>query len=107
MDRTRWSSIVHTPGSVEIQWHQQSEVQPQGTERAGMAPVPATRLFVRSLGFTEPLTTVDVTSSATKAMLEGFLASGIHVGHALSWRSYGGGKLRRDTVSFRPLRRGE
>lgn len=103
----RWSQIVRTPGAVEVYWHQQSEIPALGTDVPSDVSFPSTRLFVRSLGETQPLTTIDVVSSATRAMLEGFLATGIHVRHRIGWRAKGYGKLRRDTLSIRPLKPGE
>jgi len=100
----RWSQIVRTPGAVEVYWHQPREVPALGTQEPTALRRPGTRLFVRSLEGTEPFTTIDITSTATRAMLEGFLATGVHVRHSLSWRSHGYGPRRRDTLTIRPLK---
>ncbi|SRR5229473_7876408 len=106
-DVKRWSQMVRTPGSVEVQYHQTTEVAPIGTDIGPLEGRPGTKLYARTLGDNPETVQIDVTSSAVRAMLEGFLHSGRHVGRALSWRSAGFGKLRRDTLHIRPLEPGE
>lgn len=61
------------------------------------------KLLVRQLEGDTPIVTIDVTSTAAMAMLEGFLATGTMVGKRLAWRSGGSGKLRRDTIHIKPI----
>ena len=103
----RWSQIVRTPGAVEVYWHQQTEIPALGTDPPSDVMFPATRLFVRPLDSTPPYTTLDVVSSATRAMLEGFLQSGIHVNRRIGWKAQGWGVRRKDTLHIRPLKPGE
>jgi hypothetical protein len=73
------------------------EVSPASPARPGV------RLWVRDLAPGGELRTIDITSTAALAMLEGFLYSGMHVGKSLSWRSLGYGVRRRDTLGIKPL----
>ena len=59
---------------------------------------PGVRLFVAPVPGGPSLYTIDVTSTQAIAMLEGFLATGNHVGKVLSWSAKGFGVLRRDTI---------
>jgi hypothetical protein len=107
MEPIRWSQIVRTPGSTEVQWHQATEVPPMGSEPPVSDARPGLRLFTRPVGATPFYPTIDVTSSAAQAMLEGFLRTGRHVGKCISWQSRGYGVRRKDTIHIRPLQPGE
>jgi hypothetical protein len=94
----RWSQIVRTPGAVQLQSHCAIDIPPIGGATADDPPRPGVRLFVAPVDGGPALYTIDITSTQTMAMLEGFLHSGVHVGKILSWRAKGFGVLRRDTI---------
>lgn len=99
----RWSQLVRTPGAVEVIGHHPTLVPPKGemlTPENGRAGV---RLLVYPAAAHPQVATVDVTSTAAIAMLDGFLANGMHVGKRISFRSRGWGKTRRDTISIGPV----
>jgi hypothetical protein len=103
----RWSQIVRRKGAVEIQAHHEIMVPPIGGETETSPARAATRLLVRPLEGEDLPWHLDVTSTQVRTMLEGFLATGNHVGLRLSWRSRGFGSTRKDTIHLRPLRPGE
>ena len=94
----RWSQIVRTPGAVQLQSSCPIEVPVIGARPDASTSRPGVRLFVAPVDGGPMLYTIDITSTQTMAMLEGFLASGTHVGKILSWRAKGFGVLRRDTI---------
>lgn len=65
-------------------------------------PRPGVRLMTMPVADGPDLWTIDVTSDVVNAMLEGFLATGAHVGKVLSWQSRGFGVHRRDTIRITP-----
>lgn len=94
----RWSKLVRTPGVVRIEgWHP-SELPAESETTAGAPGRLAIRLLVYPIKTTEPIFSIDITSSAVIAMLEGFLRNGSAIGKYLSWRSWGFGSKRRDMV---------
>ena len=99
----RWSQIVRRPGAVEIIWHHPTEVPPLGEELPYTEARPGVRLLVNQLEGDTPINTIDITSTAAIAMLDGFLKTGAHVGKRLAWRSGGTGRFRRDTIHFKPI----
>lgn len=94
----RWSQLVRTPGAVQLQSSCPIEVPPIAGATETSPSRPGVRLFVAPVEGGPALYTIDITSTQTMAMLEGFLASGTHVGKILSWRAKGFGVLRRDTI---------
>jgi len=100
----RWSQIVRTPGAAHVVAHHPVDVPsidqsiPYSDARRGL------RLLVHSVGDPRDLSTIDITATATIAMLEPWLATGLHLGRELSWKAAGYGNLRRDTLRIRPLR---
>jgi len=99
----RWSQIVRTRGVVEVQGHHQVDVPPLGQEAPHPLQRPGVRLLVSPIGGVPATATIDVTSTAVIAMLDGFLKSGAHVGKRLDWRATGFGLRRRDTLHLRPI----
>jgi hypothetical protein len=94
----RWSQIVRTPGSVQVQSHCAIEVPPIGGATESDPPRPGVRMFTAPVDGGPALYTIDITSTQAMAMLEGFLGMGVHVGRILSWRSRGFGVQRKDTI---------
>lgn len=103
----RWSQLVRTPGAVQVLSHHAIDVPPLGAEYPPAEARPGLRLLCRPVSSHDLPWSIDITSTATQAMLEGFLRSGIHVGQRLGWRSRGFGVNRRDTLYLRPLKPGE
>lgn len=103
----RWSQIVRTPGAVQVLGHHAIDVPALGSELPYTDTRPGIRLLVRPIGGSPDCWTIDVTSTAMHAMLEGFLQTGNHAGLRLAWRSKGFGVKRRDTLHLRPLQPGE
>ncbi|MGH7841155.1 MAG: hypothetical protein ACRETD_14800 [Steroidobacteraceae bacterium] len=95
--------MVRTVGAVEIIGHHEISVPPLGSEQ----PLPPGRRGIRLL--CRPVAgdlgwyTIDVTSTAALAMLEGYLGSGNHVGKVLTWSARGFGVRRRDTLRLTPI----
>lgn len=100
----RWSQTVRKPGLVEILSSHAVDLPALGDGTNLADARPAIRLIVRSLGDSPYYDTIDITSTAAIAMLEGWLHSGAHVGKALSWVSRGSGRYRRDTIILAPMR---
>lgn len=100
----RWSQTVRKSGTVEILSHHETEVPAMGESQEAPIGRPATRLIVRPLGDSPFYDTIDVTSTQARAMLEGYLRTGAHVGKSLSWVSRGTGKYRRDSIMLKPVR---
>jgi hypothetical protein len=94
----RWSQIVRTVGQVRIIGHHATEIVPESGLANGEAPRPGLRLLVHPVAMLEPVTAIDIASTAVQAMLEGFLAAGVASGRLLSWRASGFGVRRRDTL---------
>ena len=103
----RWSQIVRRKGAVEILAHHEILIPPIGGETDTSPPRAGLRLLVRPLEGTDLPWHFDVTSTQVRAMLEGYLATGNHVGLRLSWSSRGFGSKRKDTIHLRPLQPGE
>lgn len=99
----RWSQLVRRKGAVEILAHHEIAVPPLGGETETSPARAATRLLVRPLEGGDLPWHIDVTSTQAQAMLEGFLATGNHVGLRLGWKSRGFGVRRKDTIHLRPL----
>jgi len=100
----RWSQTVRKPGLVEILSSHPVELPALGDGTNIADARPGIRLIVRPLGDSPFYDTIDITSTAAIAMLEGYLRSGTHVGKALSWISRGSGRYRRDTIILTPVR---
>jgi hypothetical protein len=94
----RWSQLVRKPGTVLVQHWANVEVPPEGGATEASPARPGLRLYVHPVSTAEHVTSIDITSTAAQAMLEGFLRSGIAAGKYLSWQSAGFGPRRRDTV---------
>src|SRR6266851_8760988 len=99
-DRTRWAKIVRGEGAVIVYGHHEIEVPPEGGLAVGERGREGLRVLCQPVGATPPIFAIDVTSTAARAMLEGFLGSGVLVGRRLSWSSKGYGHRRRDTVKI-------
>lgn len=95
---TRWSQVVRGRGAVEVVGHHAIEVPPLGESYPHPDSRTGIRLYVRPLESEPASPVLDVTSTAVMAMLDGFLATGHHVGKRLEWRSRGFGSRRRDTL---------
>ena len=95
---TRWAQTVRKPGSFLVHDAYAVQVPPLNSQ----PPYPELRNGVRLVGhpvdMSSPAFTIDVTSTATMAMLEGFIAQGKHIGKVVSWSSRGYGVRRRDTL---------
>jgi hypothetical protein len=98
----RWSQIVRRPGAVEVYAHHPTQVPALGDTLPYSEPRDGLRLLVNQLEGDTPIATIDITSTAAMAMLEGFLANGAMIGKRLAWRSGGSGKFRRDTIHIKP-----
>jgi hypothetical protein len=96
----RWSQIVRQPGAVQIAGFHPTQVPPLDASSGETQPRDGIRLLVYPVDNTPNTATIDITSTAVMAMLEGFLLSGAHVGKQLSWRSTGFSSRRRDTLLF-------
>lgn len=103
----RWAQLVRKPGLVQILGHHAIDVPPLGTQPPYANTRAGIRLLVQPLAGADLPWTIDITSTQVKAMLEGFLATGRHVGLRLGWRSRGYGVLRKDTISLSPMNRAE
>ena len=103
----RWSQIVRRKGAVEIVAHHETSLPPIGGETETSPARAATRLLVRPLGGDDLPLDIYVTSTQVRAMLEGFLTTGNHVGLRFCWTSKGFGSKRKDTIRLRPLKLGE
>jgi len=99
----RWSQIVRGPGAVTITGHHPVQVPALGDDPLAMDGRPGVRLLTLPLDDSPPIYSIDITSTAAIAMLEGFLSTGAHVGKRLTWRSGGTGRFRRDTIHLKPL----
>ncbi len=99
-----WSQVVRQPGAVTIAGFHPVLV-PELGNTAPDPPVRAgVRLLVTPVDGIPNTATIDVTSTAVIAMLDGFLANGVHVGKVLTWRSLGFSSRRRDTLRITPAR---
>ena len=101
-DLARWSQIVRQPGAVVIGGFHPTLVPPLDTTAPEAAPRAGIRLLVTPVDGIPAVPAIEVTSTAVIAMLDGFLANGVHVGKVLSWRSAGFGSRRRDTLRITP-----
>jgi len=90
-----------------IQGHHAIDVPPLNQELPNPLARPGIRLLVIPIGGAPATPAIDVTSTAVQAMLEGWLATGAHVGKRLAWRTLGFGVRRRDTLHIRPMEFGE
>jgi hypothetical protein len=99
---SRWCQIVRTPGAVRLHGSQAVEVPPLVGLGDGESPRPGVRLLTTPVAGGPQLFTIDITSSQTRAMLEGFLGSGAHAGKILSWRARGFGVRRKDSIRITP-----
>lgn len=95
---TRWSQIVRTPGSFLVRDIYPVNVPPLGEDPPYSSTRPGIRLVGEPVAMTSPAYTIDMTSTATIAMLEGFVRQGLHINRVISWSSRGYGVRRRDTL---------
>lgn len=95
---TRWSQVVRSPGAVTVYASAPIEVPPIGGATPENPARPGVRLITMPVADGPQHYVIDVVSTQAQAMLEGFLANGLHVGKRLSWRSKGYGVLRKDTI---------
>lgn len=96
----RWSQIVRQPGAVQIAGFHPTQVPPLDASSGETQPRDGIRLLVYPVDGIPNTATIDITSTAVIAMLDGFLANGLHIGKVLSWRSLGFSSRRRDTLRF-------
>lgn len=90
--------MVRSPGAVQVFASAPILVPPIGGATVENPARPAIRLITMPIAGGPQLYVIDVVSTQAQAMLEGFLANGLHVGKMLSWRSKGYGVLRKDTI---------
>jgi len=102
IDPPRFSQVVRRRARVLVLGHHAISVPPEGEESQGNAGRDGLRLVVMPLTHGAPMPTIDITSSAAIAMLEGFLSSGAIEGKHISWESSGFGARRRDTIHIAP-----
>lgn len=95
---TRWSQVVRSPGAVTMHASAPIEVPPIGGATDSNPARPGVRLITMPVEGGPQHYVIDIVSTQAQAMLEGFLASGVHIGKRLSWRSKGYGVLRKDTI---------
>lgn len=105
IDPPRFSQAVRSPGRVVILDHHAITVPAEDSPSQGNQGRDGLRLIVMPISHGAPFPTIDVTSSAAVAMLEGFLYSGVAVGKHLSWETRGFGARRRDTLHIHPAHR--
>lgn len=98
----RWCQLVRTPGAVLMHGNLAVEVPPIGGVTDAAPARPGCRLITMPLPSGPPLFTIDITSTQTQAMLEGFLGTGVYIGKVLSWRARGFGVRRKDTLRITP-----
>lgn len=99
----RWQQIIRTPGSTHVVGHHQTEVVDLVTDPTNPTTRQGIRLLCQPIDPWYPGWTIDVTSSAAMAMLEGFLSQGLTLGRRLSFETRGYGARRRDTIRIKPL----
>jgi len=95
-----WATIVRQPGAVQIAGFHPVLVPDRTAAPDAAVTRDGIRLLVTPVAGLPPTPTIDVTSTAALAMLEGFLGSGAHVGKTLTWRSLGFSSRRRDTLHW-------
>lgn len=100
----RWSQVVRGPGAVAIAAFHRVKVPELGGDHAPDEGRDGVRLLTIPEPGSPEIYTIDVTSTAALAMLEGFLATGAHVGKVFTWRGAGVGTARRDTIHLTPRR---
>ena len=92
---------MRRPGAIQIHGHHTSSLPALGEPSVAAAGRPSLRLIGVPQSGDPDMYVVDITSGSVKAMLEGFLGSGVGVGKILTWQSSGFGPRRRDTVHLR------
>lgn len=99
----RWQQIVRTKGATHVIGHHAVEVADLTSDPTNPTKRPGVRLLVQPIAPWYPGYTIEVTSSAAIAMLEGFLHQGLTLGRRLGFETRGFGPRRRDTLHIKPL----